>query len=230
MLFPDTFSVSMIVLDRWSLKITHIEREKWAGVWRCRQTSVQSLISFFFLFFFYLRSKSVMTQTAPRAIHHIRVKGDQWSSMDANSISPAAGRHDNQTHLGPPCAPEILIPFQDFTKFRPNPVYPSEGEIPVLYIPGLNLTSLSPRSLPRACRREGDKTGNFLPGSSCFSNPPPAEGETAVIMFHQRRGLTPLSWSRFLYLNPPVGQTCASVRRKRRHVRVTDAPEWRWRS
>lgn len=131
----------------------------------------------------------------------------------------------------PPARRKYWFHFvKDFTKFRPNPVYPSEGEIPVLYIPGLNLTSLSPRSLPRACRREGDKTGNFLPGSSCFSNPPPAEGETAVIMFHQRRGLTPLSWSRFLYLNPPVGQTCASVRRKRRHVRDTDAPEWRWRS
>lgn len=65
------------------------------------QTDISPVFDFFF-FFFYLRSKSVMTQTAPRAIHHIRVKGDQWSSMDANSISPAAGRHDNQTHLGPP--------------------------------------------------------------------------------------------------------------------------------
>lgn len=121
------------------------------------------ILYFLFIFyFFYLRSKSVMTQTAPRAIHHIRVKGDQWSSMDANSISPAPGRHNNQTHLGNPRAPENIdsISLKIWKSSGLMPSIPPRAIFPSCISRDWISPSLSSRCLPRACRR-GDENRQF---------------------------------------------------------------------
>lgn len=94
---------------------------------------------------------------------------------------------------------------KDFTKFRPNAADPSEGEIPILHIQGLNLTS--PFPLAPSCLLEEGWNRQFPVWLFLLLSPPhPHEGGGDVIMFHPRQGLTPLSWGRFLYLKPPLGQ------------------------
>lgn len=148
MLFLDMFSVSLIVLERWSLKNTRRERKLSCSL--TLQTDISPLFDFFIFYFFTSGANLswVKQHLGPSITSEWKVINDRlWMLIPyfpppADMIIRLISRSLTQTP--PPARRKYWFHFiKNFTKFWHNPADPSEGEIPVLYIPGLNPDSLS---------------------------------------------------------------------------------------